>query len=180
MKASDARTPSALGDDDVCLDLSVDGPRAEPLGDRPGSRRRSLSHTCVRTGLDLVAQGRSQAISNGRHTCRCRATTRRNRLEAWHRTEPRFSEVARNRCQVEIAVRRARQEKWGICGKEGGKRRSNRIGKLVFLDAISDIEQQSATVPEHAPCFGHRARFVREEHHAKLADNDVETRVVER
>src|SRR5258706_8809949 len=85
---------AVLDDNDVGLDLSVDGSRAELPRQRCGARRRSLSQPCAGTGLDLVAQGRSLAISDGRHPSRCRTATRRDRLEAWRRAEPGIREVA--------------------------------------------------------------------------------------
>jgi hypothetical protein len=164
----------------VRLDPAVHRAGPEAAFDRRGGSLGGLVEAAGGAGLDLAAQRRALAVGDRRDARGRGAAARGHGVDRGRRGEAGRGEGAREKSDVVVAVRRARQEARRVVGEQRRERRGDRVREVVGLDAVPHVEHERAARPQHAPRLGERLRLVGEEHGAELARDDVEAGIVER
>src|ERR1700733_11324185 len=97
-----------------------------------------------------------------------------------HAGESRLLQITTDQRGVMIAVRRACQEPGRIAGKDFSERVRHIVREHVLLNAIPYAEQETSPGLEDPLCLTVARLAVGEEHHSKLATNEIEGGIFER
>jgi hypothetical protein len=158
--------------DHMRLNPTIDRAAPEALGDRFLGYIHYLGHDASNASISLRSGAPWQyAIAGWRGFGK---TAGRYRVDPGRGSKPTGGKIPRDSRAVEIALRHARHEARRIVWERGGEGRGHRIGELVRLDPVPDIEKEYAARCEHASRIRKCPDFFGEEHHSKRAHNHVE------